>query len=101
MTIMANDLKTRGVTVLDEAFKQDEEVIISVRGKSKYVVMDLEHYNYLRECELEAALIETRKEIEDCHEQRDRCHDVVGLAAADDILGLVQNQTAHQQNEKP
>lgn len=63
MTIMANDLKTRGVTLLDEALKQDDEVIISVRGKSKYVVMDLEHYNYLRECELEAALIETHKEI--------------------------------------
>ena len=65
MTIMANDLKTRGVTLLDEALKQDDEAIISVRGKSKYVVMDLEHYNYLRECELEAALIETHKEIQE------------------------------------
>ena len=65
MTIMANDLKTRGVTLLDEALKQDDEAIISVRGKSKYVVMDLEHYNYLRECELEAALIETHKEIKE------------------------------------
>ena len=65
MTIMANDLKTRGVTILDEALKLEDEAIISVRGKSKYVVMDLEHYNYLRECELEAALIETRKELEE------------------------------------
>ena len=65
MTIMANELKTRGVTLLDEALQQDDEVIISVRGKSKYVVMDLEHYNYLRECELEAALIETHKEIKE------------------------------------
>ena len=65
MTIMANDLKIRGVTLLDEALKKDNEAIISVRGKSKYVVMDLEHYNYLRECELEAALIETHKEIEE------------------------------------
>ena len=65
MTIMANDLKTRGVTLLDEALQQDDEAIISVRGKSKYVVMYLEHYNYLRECELEAALIETYKEIEE------------------------------------
>ena len=65
MTIMANDLKTRGVTLLDEALQQDDEAIISVRGISKYVVMGLEHYNYLRECELEAALIETHKEIEE------------------------------------
>jgi prevent-host-death family protein len=65
MTIMANDLKTRGVTIVDEALKSEDEVIISVRGKSKYVVMDIEHYNYLRECELEAALLQTRKEIEE------------------------------------
>ena len=65
MTIMANELKTRGVTLLDEALQQDDEAIISVRGKSKYVVMDLEHYNYLRECELEAALIQTHKEIKE------------------------------------
>lgn len=63
MTIMANDLKTRGVSILDEALKLEDEAIISVRGKSKYVVMDLEHYNYLRECELEAALIQTHKDI--------------------------------------
>ena len=68
MTIMANDLKTRGVTLLDEALQQDDEVIISVRGKSKYVVMDLAHYNYLRECELEAALIEAHKEIQEGRE---------------------------------
>ena len=65
MTIIANDLKTRGVTLLDEALQHDDEAIISVRGKSKYVVMKLEHYNYLRECELEAALIETHKEIQE------------------------------------
>ena len=65
MTVMANELKTRGVTAIDEALKKDDEVIISVRGKSKYVVMDMEHYNYLRECELEAALLETRKDMEE------------------------------------
>ena len=65
MTIMANELKTRGVTLLEEALQHDNEAIISVRGKSKYVVMDLAHYNYLRECELEAALIETRREIQE------------------------------------
>lgn len=27
--------------------------------------MGLEHYNYLRECELEAALIETHREMEE------------------------------------
>jgi hypothetical protein len=33
-------------------------VSLSVRGQVKYVVMSQEHYHYLRECELEAALAE-------------------------------------------
>lgn len=65
MTIMENDLKTMCATLLDEALQKDDEVIIRVRGKSKYVVMDLAHYNYLREYELESALIETYKEMQE------------------------------------
>jgi hypothetical protein len=34
-----------------------------VRGKDKFVVMDLAHYHYLRECELDAALAETRADL--------------------------------------
>ncbi len=34
------------------------EAIVSVRGKDKFVVMAIAQYNYLRECELEAALAE-------------------------------------------
>lgn len=29
---------------------------MSVRGKDKFVVMDMAQYHYLRECELDAAL---------------------------------------------
>ncbi|MBL4773011.1 MAG: hypothetical protein JKX98_05250, partial [Alcanivoracaceae bacterium] len=32
------------------------ELIITVRGKESYVVMNMKHYNYLKECELDAAL---------------------------------------------
>ena len=32
-------------------------------GKDRYVVMDLEAYNRLRVCELEAALVQARREI--------------------------------------
>ena len=31
-----------------------------MRGQIKYVVMSQEHYHYLRECELEAALAESK-----------------------------------------
>lgn len=63
--ITANDLKTKGVTILNDETSVGSEVIITVRGKSKYVVLPIEKYNYLRECELEAALNESRKEIKE------------------------------------
>ncbi len=63
-TITANDLKTKGISILNEETSSGDEVIITVRGKNKYVVLPVEKYNYLRECELEAALHESRKEIE-------------------------------------
>ena len=39
------------------------EAIVSVRGKDRFVVMEIAQYNYLRECELEAALAETRADV--------------------------------------
>lgn len=63
-SITANELKVKGVSILDKITSEQNEAIITVRGKSKYVVLSLEEYNYLRECELEAALIEARKDIE-------------------------------------
>lgn len=63
--ITANDLKTKGVTLLNDETSDGSEVIITVRGKSKYVVLPIEKYNYLRECELDAALLESRKDIKD------------------------------------
>jgi PHD/YefM family antitoxin component YafN of YafNO toxin-antitoxin module len=64
-TIAANDLKTKGVTTIQNALEEDSEVVISVRGKERYVVMEMEEYNRLRVCELEAALYETRQQIAD------------------------------------
>ena len=62
--VSANELKTKGVSRLDEITASGGEAIISVRGKNRYVVLTMEHYNYLRECELEAALVETRNDLE-------------------------------------
>jgi len=63
-TIAANQLKTRGVSALDEGLQNEPEAMITVRGKNQYVVMRIEHYHYLREMELEAALLEARRDIE-------------------------------------
>ncbi len=63
-TIPANDLKTRGVTVVEEHLRESEEVLISVRGKEKYVVMSVDKYARLRELELDAAIAEARADYE-------------------------------------
>jgi PHD/YefM family antitoxin component YafN of YafNO toxin-antitoxin module len=65
MTIPANDLKTKGISAIENGIADEQEAIITVRGKEKYVVLDLERYNFLRECELEAALAEVKKEIKE------------------------------------
>ena len=61
--ITANDLKTKGVSCIDAALKEEGEALITVRGQNRYVVMDFDAYNRLRGCELEAALYEARREI--------------------------------------
>ncbi len=62
-SISANDLKTKGVSAIEAMLENQPEAIISVRGKDKFVVMEIAHYHYLRECELEAALAETRADV--------------------------------------
>jgi len=61
--ITANDLKKKGVSLLDDLIKDQEEAIITVRGKSKYVVIDMATYNQFRELELETALMQVRRDI--------------------------------------
>ena len=63
-TITANDLKKQGVSLLDPILKEQQEAVITVRGERKYVVMDMEAYNHFRECELEAALVETQRDLD-------------------------------------
>lgn len=62
-SISANDLKTKGISAIELALSDAPEAIVSVRGKDKFVVMELAHYHYLRECELDAALAETRADL--------------------------------------
>ncbi len=61
--VSANDLKTKGISAIEAVLAHQPEAIISVRGKERFVVMDMEHYHYLRECELESALAQTRADL--------------------------------------
>lgn len=62
-SISANNLKTQGVSAITEALEDAPEAIVSVRGKDRFVVMGIEQYRYLRECELTAALAESQADI--------------------------------------
>ena len=61
--ISANDLKTKGISAIEMALSTAPEAIVSERGKDRFVVMDIAHYHYLRQCELDAALAETRADL--------------------------------------
>jgi len=61
--ISANDLKTKGVAAIEAMLAEHSEAIVSVRGRDRFVVMDIAHYHYLRECELDAALAQTRADL--------------------------------------
>ncbi len=60
--VTANQLKTKGVSIIEQTLQNNSEIIITVRGKEKFVVMDMNQYAFLRECELETALHEARAE---------------------------------------
>ena len=59
-TVVAGDIKKRGVSAFASALDHDDEAVITVRGKSLYVVMTMAKYNQLRESELTQAVREAR-----------------------------------------
>ena len=63
--ITANELKIRGISAVEDQLKNEEEVIISVRGRGRYVVMSLEKYARLREFELDMAVMEAKADYKD------------------------------------
>ncbi len=64
ISLKANELKTRGISAVEDLLRTEEEVIISVRGVDKYVVMGLEKYARIRESELDMAVKEARADYE-------------------------------------
>ncbi len=65
MIVSANDIKRKGVSLIGSLIDEFDEVVISVRGKQKYVVLDIEKYKELRNNELELAYLEARKDIKE------------------------------------
>ncbi len=62
MIIAANDLKIKGVSIIEKVLKKDTEAFISVRGKRKYIVMPVERYDELHEAELLEAMRQAKED---------------------------------------
>lgn len=62
-SLTANQLKTRGVSAIDDALDEAPEAVIHVRGKARYVVMSIEEYDRLREAEIYQAWQEARQAV--------------------------------------
>ncbi len=62
MIVTANDLKVKGISYLEGLVKTYSEIIISVRGKNKYVVLPIEEYERLKEADLEMAVREAEED---------------------------------------
>jgi len=65
MTVSANDVKKRGVSLFDTLFEKVDELIINVRGKDKYVVLDIERYKEFRANELDLAYMQTMNDLKE------------------------------------
>jgi hypothetical protein len=63
--ITANDLKVKGISAIEDITSSGIEAIITVRGKQKYVVVTMDEYNKFREYELEAAINESKMDIQE------------------------------------
>ena len=87
--LTANDLKLRGVAAIESALSDQTEVTISVRGKDRFVVMNIAQYHYLRECELEAALVQTRADLAAGHAVQESANEHMAR------LDVLLNKAAH------
>ncbi len=62
--ISANEVRSKGFSIIDKLLQKYDEVVISFRGKKKFVVMDIDRFNELRKKELELAYKEVMKDYE-------------------------------------
>ena len=62
MTLTANDIKTKGISLVEKLIKKYNEVFITVRGKKKFVILPIEEYERLKEAELEKIIREAEED---------------------------------------
>jgi len=63
--INASEVKIKGVAFLGKMLQTADEIIINVRGKNKFVVLDIERYNEFRQSELDIAHMKVMQDIKE------------------------------------
>jgi len=58
------DLKKDGISTIEEIIRQNAKAVITVQGKSKYVVIPIEEFKKLKDYEQEAAIIESLNDLQ-------------------------------------
>lgn len=62
MVFCATEIKKKGIIWVGKIVDQFGEIIVSVRGKNRYVVLSIEEYERLKEIELNMTLKRTQNE---------------------------------------
>jgi hypothetical protein len=62
--ISDKELKAQGIAAIASHLDGQSVAIVTAGEDARYVVMDVAHYHYLRDCEREAAISETRADLE-------------------------------------
>ncbi len=75
MVINANEIKTKGVSIFATLLEKFDELIINVRGKNSFVVLDIERYKELRANELDLAYLKTMQDIENGNYKTQTAHE--------------------------
>ncbi len=63
MIVSANEVKKRGVSLFERLLTKANELIITVRGKQKFVVLDIDRYNEFKKYELDIAYLKAMNDI--------------------------------------
>ncbi len=81
--VTANELKVKGVSGIEKMLEEAREVIISVRGKPRYVVMEIDQYELMRESEIESAWYQSRADVASGHFQRESADEHIARITAE------------------
>jgi PHD/YefM family antitoxin component YafN of YafNO toxin-antitoxin module len=62
MIISANELKTKGLAFIEKSLNANDEVFVSFRGKTKFVMLTITEYERLKEADLETSIHEAEED---------------------------------------